>query len=172
MKTYKYKVDGQEFNLEVLDVPILVEQGGLVPKYAHGPAEDAGMDLCASEEVVFRPFIPQVVKTNIRIELPPGYEAQVRPRGGLALTRGFTVINTPGTCDPAYRGVIGVIGVWYGREPDFISESGPCLIIPKGFRVAQLVVAKYVPVNFVQVSQLSETSRGEGAYASTGYEEL
>src|SRR5271167_3708172 len=108
-----------------------------IPHYAHGPAEDAGMDLRAIATVVLEPNVPQAVSTGLTIEVPPGYEAQVRPRSGLALKHAVTLPNAPGTIDPGYRGEIRVILLNLGREP---------YTIHAGDRIAQMVVARYEPV--------------------------
>src|ERR1700674_4554301 len=105
-----------------------------VPHYAHGPLEDAGMDLRAIASVVLEPNVPQAVSTGIAIEVPPGYEAQVRPRSGLALKHAITLPNSPATIDPGYRGEIRVIMLNLGLV-DYQIE--------KGDRIAQLVIARY-----------------------------
>src|ERR1039458_2236483 len=135
------------------------------------------MDLCAVEDIMLRPGVPTLVKTGLSIELPPYYEAQVRPRGGLALKYGLQVVNSPGTVDPAYRGDIGVILLWSGfnsnmvdyyvERPD-IAKGTDKFKIKKGDRIAQLVVARYEPVEWSEVEDLSTTVRGAGAYGSTG----
>lgn len=121
----------------------------------------AGMDLRANitEAITLRPLERTIIKTGLFIELPMGYEAQVRPRSGLAAKKGVTVLNTPGTIDTDYRGEIGVILVNLSNE-DFIIENG--------VRVAQLVVAKHERAEWVPVEELSETSRGAGGFGSTG----
>jgi dUTP pyrophosphatase len=121
----------------------------------------AGMDLRANitEAITLRPLERTIVKTGLFIELPIGYEAQVRPRSGLAAKKGVTVLNTPGTIDADYRGEIGVILVNLSNE-DFIIENGE--------RVAQLVIAKHERAEWVPVEELSETSRGAGGFGSTG----
>src|SRR5947209_9321504 len=106
----------------------------ILPMYAHGPEEDAGMDLRALEPAVLAPSIPQAIPTGLAIELPPGYEAQVRPRSGLALKHAITVPNSPATIDPGYRGEIRVILLNLGIEN---------YAIEKGDRIAQLVIARY-----------------------------
>src|ERR1035441_669874 len=88
----------------------------IVPAYAHGPMEDAGMDLHAVEDVRLEPGVPRLVPTGLAVEIPAGYEAQVRPRSGLALKHSITMPNTPGTIDPGYRGEIRVILLNLGRE--------------------------------------------------------
>ncbi len=121
----------------------------------------AGMDLRAniSESITLKPLERTIVKTGLFIELPVGYEAQVRPRSGLAAKKGITVLNAPGTVDADYRGEIGVILVNLSND-DFIVENGE--------RVAQLVIAKHERAEWVEVTELSETSRGEGGFGSTG----
>ncbi|MCF6295173.1 MAG: dUTP diphosphatase [Flavobacteriaceae bacterium] len=121
----------------------------------------AGMDLRAnlSESRILKPLERSIVGTGIFIEIPIGYEAQVRPRSGLAAKKGITVLNAPGTIDADYRGEIGVILVNLSNE-DFTIENGE--------RVAQLVIAKHERAEWVEVETLSETSRGEGGFGSTG----
>lgn len=121
----------------------------------------AGMDLRAyiSEAITLKPLGRAIVKTGLFIELPIGFEAQVRPRSGLAAKKGITVLNTPGTVDADYRGEIGVILVNLSNE-DFIIENGE--------RIAQLVIAKHERAEWKQVEELSETSRGQGGFGSTG----
>jgi dUTP pyrophosphatase len=121
----------------------------------------AGMDLRANltESIVLKPLERTIVKTGLFIELPLGYEAQVRPRSGLAAKKGITVLNSPGTVDADYRGEIGVILVNLSQE-DFTIENGE--------RIAQLVIAKHERAEWIEVSELSETSRGEGGFGSTG----
>lgn len=121
----------------------------------------AGMDLRAnlSEPITLNPLERAVVKTGLFIELPIGYEAQVRPRSGLAAKKGITVLNSPGTVDADYRGEIGVILVNLSNEP-FVVENGE--------RIAQLVIAKHERAQWVEVETLSETSRGTGGFGSTG----
>ncbi|TBX71264.1 dUTP diphosphatase [Flavobacterium silvisoli] len=121
----------------------------------------AGMDLRAdlSEPITLKPLDRAIVKTGLFIELPVGYEAQVRPRSGLAAKKGITVLNSPGTVDADYRGEIGVILVNLSNE-NFVVENGE--------RIAQLVIAKHERAEWIQVEALSETSRGEGGFGSTG----
>ena len=121
----------------------------------------AGMDLRAnlSESRILKPLERSIVGTGLFIELPIGYEAQVRPRSGLAAKKGITVLNSPGTIDADYRGEIGVILVNLSNE-DFEIQNGE--------RIAQLVIAKHERAEWQQVTELSETSRGEGGFGSTG----
>ncbi len=121
----------------------------------------AGMDLRANiiESITLQPLERTIVKTGLFIELPVGYEAQVRPRSGLAAKKGITVLNAPGTIDADYRGEIGVILVNLSNE-NFTIENGE--------RVAQMVIAKHERAEWKVVEELSETSRGEGGFGSTG----
>ena len=119
------------------------------------------MDLRANipESITLRPLERTIVKTGLFIALPVGYEAQVRPRSGLAAKKGITVLNAPGTIDADYRGEIGVILVNLSNE-DFVVADGE--------RVAQLVIAKHERAEWIEVEELSETSRGSGGFGSTG----
>ncbi len=121
----------------------------------------AGMDLRAnlSEPIELKPLDRAIVKTGLFIELPIGYEAQVRPRSGLAAKKGITVLNSPGTVDADYRGEIGVILVNLSNE-NFVVENGE--------RIAQLIIAQHERAEWIAVEALSETSRGEGGFGSTG----
>ncbi|WOD45079.1 dUTP diphosphatase [Hwangdonia lutea] len=121
----------------------------------------AGMDLRAniSESRTLKPLERSIVGTGLFIELPIGFEAQVRPRSGLAAKKGITVLNAPGTIDADYRGEIGVILVNLSNE-DFVINNGE--------RIAQLVIAKHERAEWIEVETLSETSRGEGGFGSTG----
>ena len=129
-----------------------------LPEYAHGPAEDAGMDLRAVERTVLAPNVPRGVPTGLAIELPAGYEAQIRPRSGLALKHAVTVPNSPGTIDPGYRGEIRVILLNLGKT-DYVVE--------KGDRIAQIVIAKYEAIELME-GDLSDTERGAGGFGSSG----
>lgn len=121
----------------------------------------AGMDLRANIEqtITIKPLERVVVKTGLMIALPSGYEAQIRPRSGLAAKKGITVLNSPGTIDADYRGEIGVILINLSTE-DFLINDGD--------RIAQMVVAKYERVDFEHVEELNETTRGIGGFGSTG----
>jgi len=116
------------------------------------------MDLCAVEDVALDPGVPQLVPTGLTIEVPPGYEAQVRPRSGLALRHAIAMPNAPGTIDPGYRGELRVILLNLGREP---------YLIHAGDRIAQLVVARYEPVEWEE-SALADSRRGAGGFGSSG----
>lgn len=130
-----------------------------LPKYS--TVCSAGMDLRANLEnpVVLKPFQRALIPTGLFMALPEGYEAQVRPRSGLALKHGITVLNTPGTIDADYRGEIGVILINLGQE-DFVVNDGE--------RIAQMVVAKYEQVELLAVEVLDETERGAGGFGHSG----
>ena len=130
-----------------------------LPNYETGSS--AGMDLRAnlSEPIALKPLERAIIKTGLFIELPVGYEAQVRPRSGLAAKKGITVLNSPGTIDADYRGEIGVILVNLSNEP-FTVENGE--------RVAQMVIAKHEHISWKEVEMLEETARGAGGFGSTG----
>jgi dUTP pyrophosphatase len=135
-----------------------IHPAAVLPSYAHGPEEDAGMDLRAVEEITLEPGLPCLVPTGLTIELPPGYEAQVRPRSGLALKHAITSPNAPGTIDPGYRGEIGVILLNLGREP---------YTVHAGDRIAQMIVARYEAVEWVE-GDLADSQRGGGGFGSSG----
>lgn len=129
-----------------------------LPDYAHGPNEDAGLDLRSIADVVLDPGVPQAVPTGLAIELPPGYEAQIRPRSGLALKHAITLPNSPATIDPGYRGEIRVILLNLGREP---------YQVHRGDRIAQLVIARYEAIEWTE-GELNNSARGEGGFGSSG----
>jgi dUTP pyrophosphatase len=128
---------------------------------AYETIASAGMDLHAnlSAPIILKPLERTIIKTGLQIELPVGFEAQVRPRSGLAAKHGLTVLNSPGTVDADYRGEIGVILVNLSTT-DFKIEDGE--------RIAQLVIAKHERAEWIEVQELNETSRGEGGFGSTG----
>jgi dUTP pyrophosphatase len=130
----------------------------VLPAYAHGPQEDAGLDLRAVESAVLEPGTPRLVATGLSIELPPGYEAQIRPRSGLAARHAITLPNSPATIDPGYRGEIRVILLNLGREPYEIHA---------GDRIAQMVIARYEAIEWEE-GDLKESRRGEGGFGSSG----
>ena len=134
---------------------------GRQPMPTYATSQSAGMDLRANleEPVVLDPMERRLIPTGLHIALPEGYEAQVRPRSGLALKHGLTVLNAPGTIDADYRGEIGVVLINLSQE-DFTINDGE--------RIAQLVVARYEQVEFSLVETLDETERGEGGYGHTG----
>lgn len=131
------------------------------PLPAYATELSAGMDLRANidEPIVLKPMERRLVPTGLHIALPVGYEAQVRPRSGLALKKGITVLNAPGTVDADYRGEVGVILINLSDEPFTIED---------GERIAQMVIARHEHAEFVPVDVLDETERGEGGYGHTG----
>lgn len=143
----------------MLAVNIINQSQHPLPKYQ--TALSAGMDLHANltEPVVLEPQARMLIATGLFIELPEGYEAQVRPRSGLALKHGITVLNSPGTIDADYRGEIKVLLINHGQDP---------FTIQNGERIAQMVIAQHATVQWVETQSLSNTERGEGGYGSTG----
>lgn len=143
----------------MLLVNIINQSQHQLPKYQ--TALSAGMDLHANleEPIVLMPQARMLVATGLFIELPEGYEAQVRPRSGLALKHGITVLNSPGTIDADYRGEIKVLLINHGQEP---------FTIQNGERIAQMVIAQHATVQWQETQSLSNTERGEGGYGSTG----
>lgn len=142
-----------------MKVQIINKSKHPTPNYA--TIQSAGMDLRANldEPITLKPLERRLIPTGLSIALPDGFEAQVRPRSGLAFKKGITVLNSPGTIDADYRGDIGVILINLSQG-DFVVENGE--------RIAQLVVAAYTQVEWVEVSELDETTRGEGGFGSTG----
>jgi dUTP pyrophosphatase len=136
----------------------LLSPAAVLPTYAHGPQEDAGMDLRACEAGVLQPGTPTLVPTGLAIELPPGYEAQIRPRSGLALKHAITLPNSPATIDPGYRGEIRVILLNLGPEPYSVAV---------GDRIAQLIVARYEQVEWRE-EDLADSARSSGGFGSSG----
>lgn len=128
---------------------------------AYATELSAGMDLRANidESITLNPMERRIIPTGLCMALPPGYEAQVRPRSGLAFKHGITVLNSPGTIDADYRGEIGVLLVNLSDEPFVITE---------GERIAQMVIARHEQGQFEEVDQLDQTERGEGGYGHTG----
>lgn len=142
-----------------MEIKIINRSGNPEPEYQ--TEQSAGVDLRAwvDNEITISPGARKLIPTGLFIELPAGYEAQVRPRSGLALKSGVTVLNSPGTIDADYRGEIGVILINHSDEP---------FIIRSGDRIAQMVIARYERVNWNKVEELSETSRGAGGFGHTG----
>ena len=130
-----------------------------LPAYAHSEEVDAGMDLCAVENLRLGPGEWRDVGTGLVVEIPHGYEGQVRPRSGLALRHGVTLLNSPGTIDPGYRGEIRVLVINHGKQE---------FAIRPGDRIAQLVVAPYACVQWQVEENLSGSARGEAGFGSTG----
>ena len=142
-------------------LPLEHAVGLQLPTYA--TEQSAGMDLSAAldEALELGPGDRALIPTGLSIALPPGYEAQIRPRSGLAVKNGVTVLNSPGTIDADYRGEIKVILINHGQEP---------FTIERGMRIAQMVVEKYETVGWKVVESLEESARGEGGFGSTGTE--
>ena len=140
---------------------IKIVNRGHQPLPAYATEQSAGMDLRANlnEPVVLHPLERRLIPTGLYIALPAGYEAQVRPRSGLALKKGITVLNSPGTIDADYRGEIGVL---------LINLSNDDFVVNDGERIAQMVVARHEQGEFVEVEVLDETERGAGGYGHTG----
>ena len=134
---------------------------GHQPLPAYATAQSAGMDLRANIDapVVLKPMERRLIPTGLCIALPQGYEAQVRPRSGLALKKGITVLNSPGTIDADYRGEIGVL---------LINLSSEDFVVNDGERIAQMVIARHETAEFIEVDVLNETERGAGGYGHTG----
>jgi dUTP pyrophosphatase len=130
-----------------------------LPQYA--TADSAGLDLLAAvdADLILQPGARALVPTGLAIALPPGYEAQVRPRSGLALRNGITLLNTPGTVDADYRGEVGVILINLGQEP---------FVVTRGMRIAQMVVAPVTRLAWREVADLPTSERGAGGFGSTG----
>jgi len=143
----------------MLQIQVINKGHQPLPQYATG--QSAGMDLRANLDapVTLKPMERRLIPTGLHIALPEGYEAQVRPRSGLALKSGLTVLNAPGTVDADYRGEIGVV---------LINLSDCDFVVNDGERIAQLVVARYDQVQWQPVSVLEATERGEGGYGHTG----
>ena len=145
--------------MDPISVPLRLDEGAMVPEYK--TEGSAGADLHANlrEPLLLAPMERVAVPTGIRIELPTGYEAQVRPRSGLALEKGLTCLNSPGTVDSDYRGEIKVILINLGQNP---------VRVEPGDRIAQLVVARYTKARFEPKEQISASVRGDGGFGSTG----
>ena len=144
---------------EMIKIQVVNRGHQQLPQYA--TPQSAGMDLRANLDapITLHPMERRLIPTGLHIALPEGYEAQVRPRSGLALKHGLTVLNTPGTIDADYRGEIGVVLINLSQE-DFVINDGE--------RIAQMVIARHEQGDFVVVEELDETERGEGGYGHTG----
>jgi len=147
-----------------LDLRVSVQRlphGADLPLPAYATAQSAGLDLMAAidGEIVLAPGTRQLIPTGLSIALPAGYEAQVRPRSGLALKHGITVLNSPGTIDADYRGEVKVLLINHGSEN---------FVLKRGDRIAQMVVAPVTRIAWAVVETLDETARGAGGYGSTG----
>lgn len=145
--------------MEKVKVKIIKSEGVLIPQYM--TEESAGMDVRAllEESVVLKPLERALIPTGIKMEIPKGYEVQVRPRSGLAIKNGITLLNSPGTIDSDYRGEIKVILVNLSSEP---------FEVKNGERIAQLVLQKVYQMSFEESDELGETKRSSGGFGSTG----
>jgi dUTP pyrophosphatase len=143
-------------------IPIkILPHGSDLALPAYATEDSAGMDLLAaiSDDTVLKQGERKLIPTGISIALPKGFEAQVRPRSGLAFKNGVTVLNSPGTIDADYRGEVGVILINHGQEP---------FTITRGMRIAQMIIAPYTRAEWTQVESLETSARGEGGFGSTG----
>ncbi|AND85294.1 dUTP diphosphatase [Clostridium tyrobutyricum] len=134
-----------------------VNEKAVIPFYAH--VGDAGLDLFSVEKSILKPMERKLIATGIKIELPKNTEAQIRPRSGLALKYGITLLNSPGTIDEGYRGEIKVLVINLGQEPFLVEEN---------MKIAQMVIKPVEQVLVKEVYELSDTERGEGGFGSTG----
>lgn len=142
-----------------MKIKIINKSNTTNPSYSTN--NSAGLDLRAhiKEEIILNPMSRVLIKTGLFIQLPEGYEAQIRPRSGLAYKNGITVLNTPGTIDADYRGEVGVLLINLSNDP---------FKIKNGDRIAQMVIAKYEQAEWISVEQLDTTQRGDGGFGSTG----
>jgi dUTP pyrophosphatase len=136
----------------------LLHPAAQLPAYAHGPAEDAGLDICAVEGARLEPNVPVAVPTGLAMEIPEGFEAQIRPRSGLALRHAITLPNAPATIDPGYRGELKVILLNLGKE---------AYQVHAGDRIAQMIIARYESIEWEE-NELGESARGQGGFGSSG----
>ena len=146
----------------MLNLPVrLLEHAADLPLPSYATAYSAGMDLLAAieDEIVLQPMERKLIPTGIALALPEGFEAQVRPRSGLALKSGISIVNAPGTIDADYRGEVGVVLINLSQEP---------FTITRGMRIAQMVVAPFTTVRWNRMEQLPESDRGAGGFGSTG----
>lgn len=150
-----------QHNIDKTMIKIKVINRGHQPLPEYATEQSAGMDLRANIDgpITLRPLERRLIPTGLHIALPVGYEAQVRPRSGLALKKGITVLNSPGTIDADYRGEIMVLLINFSQQ-DFVINDGE--------RIAQMVLAKHEQCDFIEVEELDETERGAGGYGHTG----
>lgn len=142
-----------------MEIAVARKEGAKLPSYQSRGAAGADVSAALTSPVVIRPGEWKMIPTGLSLEIPEGFEIQVRPRSGLAAKNGVTVLNSPGTIDSDYRGEVSVILINHGRE-DFTVKPGD--------RIAQFVVSKAVQASFVDIGKLSMTERGEGGFGSTG----
>lgn len=142
-----------------MKVKIVNSSGNPLPDYS--TSSSAGMDLRANleQEVILKPLERKLIPTGLFMELPEGFEAQIRPRSGLALKKGISVLNTPGTIDADYRGEIGII---------LVNLSDEAFVVEHGERICQMVINKVETIQWNQVESLDESERGEGGFGHTG----
>lgn len=133
-----------------------IKDNAIIPRYAH--KGDAGVDLYSTQNYTLKPGERVLVSSGIKIAIPQGYEAQIRPKSGLAINYGISVCNTPGTVDSSYRGEVGVIVINHGKEN---------FKIKKGKKIAQMIFNKVEEAKFEEVEELDNTTRGEGGFGST-----
>lgn len=134
-----------------------IRSNAVLPSYAH--IDDAGMDVFSSIEKRIEPGEVALIPIGVAVEIPNGFEIQIRPKSGLALKYGITILNTPGTIDSGYRGEIGVIIINHGKKTFLVTE---------GMKIAQMVLCKYERIQFVESDLLTETERNAGGFGSTG----
>lgn len=144
-------------NIEICTLPHFA--GLTLPNHATDLAAGVDLEAAIDAPITLQPGERQLIATGISIALPAGYEAQIRPRSGLAYKNGVTVLNSPGTIDADYRGEVKALLINHGQQP---------FVIERGMRIAQMVIAAHARVNWQQVETLSSTERGEGGFGSTG----
>jgi dUTP pyrophosphatase len=144
--------------MEHIDIICKVDHG-ILPYYQSEGASGADIMAAVEKNIILLPGERTLIPTGLFLQIPPGYEAQVRPRSGLAAKQGLTVLNTPGTIDSDYRGEVKVILINLGQEK---------ILIKRGDRIAQMVVMPVVRANFIKKTDISTTGRGEGGFGSTG----
>jgi len=140
-----------------VEVRITLEAGAVLPEYQ--TIGSAGMDVCAFEDVTLPPMGRQLIRTGIRVEIPEGYEIQVRPRSGLALKHGLALVNSPGTIDSDYRGEVGILAINLGSD---------AVVLRAGDRIAQFVLCPVTRIEWNQSDGLATSERGSGGFGSTG----
>jgi dUTP pyrophosphatase len=146
-------------NHETIDIAVLLEEGAELPVYSTHGASGADIKAFLREDIVLAPGCTALIPTGVRLAIPYGFEIQVRPRSGLALKHGITVLNTPGTVDADYRGELGIVLINHGKEN---------FVIKPGLRIAQIVLAPVYQATFLKQKELAETVRGNGGYGHTG----
>lgn len=144
---------------KTIQIPTLVDENAELPAYASSEASGADVKAKLSEDIVLLPGERALIPTGLHFAIPHGFEIQVRPRSGLALKQGITVLNTPGTIDADYRGELGVILIHHGKEP---------FVITHGMRIAQIVVVPVFQANFYKAEELISTQRGIGGFGHSG----